>query len=307
MSLFPPPARLETTVFASVPDRFRVKRRTVWGDINKGGEAVDSFLEGPSFDRGGNLWVVDIAHGRIFRIAPDGGEWTLMAEYDGEPNGLKITKDGRIIIADYKNGIMQLDPATGAVTPLIDRRRLERFKGVNDLFFAANGDMYFTDQGQTGWHDPSGRLYRLRPNGQLDLVLDRIPSPNGLVLNKAETMLFLAVTRANAIWRVPLMRDGTASKVGTFIQMSGGGGPDGLAIDEDDNIAICHVGLGTTWLFSALGEPMLRIKSPTGLLTTNCAYGGPDRRTLYITESKSGTVLSAEMPVAGRLMYSHAA
>jgi gluconolactonase len=105
---------------------------------------------------------------------------------------------------------------------------------------------------------------------------------------------------------VPLLKSGGVSKVGTFIQMSGGGGPDGLAIDEDDNIAICHVGLGTTWLFSALGEPMLRIKSPVGLLTTNCAYGGPNRRTLYITESKSGTVLSAEMPVAGRQMYSHA-
>jgi len=52
---------------------------------------------------------------------------------------------------------------------------------------------------------------------------------------------------------------------------------------------------------------MLRIKSPKGLLTTNCAYGGPDRRTLYITESKSGTVLAADMPVAGRPMYSHAA
>ena len=61
------------------------------------------------------------------------------------------------------------------------------------------------------------------------------------------------------------------------------------------------------WLFSALGEPMLRIKSPKGLLTTNCAYGGADRRTLFITESKSGTVLSAAMPVAGRPMYSHAA
>jgi gluconolactonase len=201
---------------------------------------------------------------------------------------------------------MVLDPKSGKVEPYLERSLLQRFKGVNDLVFASNGDMYFTDQGQTGLHDPSGRLYRLRPNGQLDLVLDRIPSPNGLVLNKAETMVFLAVTRANAIWRVPLMRDGTASKVGTFIQLSGGGGPDGLAIDDDDNIAICHVGLGTTWLFSALGEPMLRIKSPTGLLTTNCAYGGPGRRTLFITESKSGTVLSAEMPVSGRLMYSHA-
>jgi len=306
MSLYPTPTPVETTIFASVPEQFRKKKKTIWAETNRGGEALDSFLEGPSFDREGNLWVVDIPHGRIFRIAPNGA-WTLVTEYDGEPNGLKFHRDGRGFITDHKRGIMVLDPKSGRVEPFLERSLLQRFKGVNDLVFASNGDMYFTDQGQTGWQDPSGRLYRLRPNGQLDCVLDDIPSPNGLVLNKAETMVFLAVTRANAIWRVPLMRDGTASKVGTFIQLSGGGGPDGLAIDEDDNIAICHVGLGTTWLFSALGEPMLRIKSPKGLLTTNCAYGGPDRRTLYITESKSGTVLAADMPVAGRPMYSHAA
>jgi gluconolactonase len=87
--------------------------------------------------------------------------------------------------------------------------------------------------------------------------------------------------------------------------MSGGNGPDGLAIDRDDNIAVCQVGLGSVWLFSAIGEPMLRIKSPNGLMTTNCAYGGPDNRTLFITESKTGSILSAEMPVAGRAMFSH--
>jgi hypothetical protein len=54
----------------------------------------------------------------------------------------------------------------------------------------------------------------------------------------------------------------SVTKVGAFIQMSGGSGPDGLAIDENDNLAVCHVGFGAVWLFSALGEPMLRINSP---------------------------------------------
>ncbi|MBV8653863.1 MAG: SMP-30/gluconolactonase/LRE family protein [Alphaproteobacteria bacterium] len=306
MSLFPPPARLETTVFASVPDRFRTKRRTVWGDINKGGEAVDSFLEGPSFDRGGNLWVVDIAHGRIFRIAPDGKEWALMAEYDGEPNGLKITKDGRIVIADYKNGIMQLDPATGTVTPLIDRRRLERFKGVNDLFFAGNGDMYFTDQGQTGLQDPTGRVYRWR-NGQLDMLIGTVPSPNGLVTNLAETILYVAVTRDNSVWRLPLMPDGGVSKVGVFVRLSGGtAGPDGMALDAAGNLFVAHCGMGCVWAFSPLGEPLYRIVSCTGIMTTNVAFGGPENRSLFITESDTGTILRAELPTPGRKMQSHA-
>jgi gluconolactonase len=145
----------------------------------------------------------------------------------------------------------------------------------------------------------------LRASGQLDCILDNIPSPNGLVLSRDENILFLAVTRNNAVWRVPLMRDGTASKVGIFIQMSGGAGPDGMAIDDAGNLAVCHVGLGAVWLFGASGEPMMRINSPTGLMVTNCAYGGPDNKQLYITESRTGSVLVADMPIAGQKMYSH--
>ena len=304
--MFSAPPVTEATVFTTIPQSLwkTPEQGSEWARVQFHGAPTPTFLEGPSFDRNGDLWVVDIPWGRLFRIAPD-GRVSLGAEYDGEPNGLKFHPDGRGFITDHRNGIMVFDPASGRVEPFLERASLQRFKGVNDLIFARNGDMYFTDQGQTGHQDPTGRLYRLTAAGQLDLVLDDIPSPNGLVLNKAENVLFLAVTRANAIWRVPLLPGGSTTKVGTFIQLSGGGGPDGLAIDEDDNIAICHVGLGTVWLFSALGEPMLRIKSPAGLLTTNCAYGGAHGKTLFITESKTGTILSARMPVAGRKMASH--
>ncbi|UDQ90889.1 SMP-30/gluconolactonase/LRE family protein [Xanthobacter autotrophicus] len=304
--MFAAPPAVVARPFVVMPDALRIEgRRSEWSEVQFGGVPLTTFLEGPSFDRAGNLWVVDIPWGRLIKVTPQ-GKVSVEAEYDGEPNGLKFHKDGRGFIADHRHGIMVFDPATGRVEPYLERAMLQRFKGVNDLIFAANGDLYFTDQGQTGLHDPSGCLYRLRTDGRLDCVLKGIPSPNGLVFNKAETVLFLAVTRANAIWRVPLMRDGTASKVGTFIQLSGGGGPDGLAIDEEDNLVICHMGLGSVWLFSALGEPMLRIRSPEGHLTTNCAFGGPDNRTLFITESKTGTILCADLPVPGRRMYSHA-
>ena len=77
-------------VFSRMPDKFR-KRGVVtpWVEANSGGADIDSFLEGPSFDRSGDLYVTDIPFGRVFRISP-AGEWTLVTEYDGEPNGLKI-------------------------------------------------------------------------------------------------------------------------------------------------------------------------------------------------------------------------
>jgi gluconolactonase len=288
-----------------MPGRFRRPgARSEWAEANKGGAPVDCFIEGPSFDRDGNLYVVDIPFGRIFRISPS-GEWTLAAEYDGEPNGLKIHRDGRIFVADYRNGLMRLEPGSGRVVPVLPRRNSERFKGMNDLTFASSGELYFTDQGQTGLHDPTGRVYRLCPDGRLDLLIDNVPSPNGIVLNLAENVLYVAVTRGNSVWRMPLMPDGSVSKVGLFFQFCGSSGPDGLALDEEDNLVVAHASLGSAFLLSRRGEPLYRIRSCRGTTVTNAAFGGADRRALYLTESETGTILVARMPVAGRPMFSH--
>ena len=302
---YAPPQEITTEVFARLPEHLRVKNRRSGWAFGKGHDFLHSFLEGPSFDRAGNLLVVDIPHGRVLRVSPQ-GEWSVVTEYDGWPNGLKIHRDGRIFIADHRRGIMQLDPATGTVTPVLGEVRREGFKGSNDLIFAANGDLYFTDQGQTGLQDPSGRVYRLRADGQVDCLLQNVPSPNGLALSPDEKALFLAVTRANQIWRLPLHPDGTTSKVAAFITLSGGlAGPDGVAIDEQGGLAVAHCGLGTVWLFDRLGEPRYRIRSCEGISTTNLAFGGTNNRSLFITESDTGTILRAEVPVAGQVMYSH--
>ena len=302
---FNAPPLVPTTVFSRVPEALRrAGRDSDWHRGQPGTHPEHSLLEGPAFDRDGTLWCVDIPYGRIFRVSPT-GQFSTAVEYAGEPNGLAIHRDGRIFIADYANGIMILDPKSGEVTPYVTRVRLERLKAVNDLVFASIGDLYFTDQGMTGLHDPTGRVFRVRADGRVDCLLDNIPSPNGIALDPAETTLYVAVTRANAVWRVPLLADGGVAKVGNFIQLSGGGGPDGLAVDRDGNLAIAHIGLGVVWLFSVRGEPMARIQSANGFHTTNMAYGGPDGRTLFITESESGTLLQADMPVPGLKLFSH--
>ncbi|WP_269498920.1 SMP-30/gluconolactonase/LRE family protein [Castellaniella sp. S9] len=306
--MYAAPPVIQTTVFARIPDSLRIRGRSNrWVDVQRGGAATECFLEGPSFDREGYLYVVDVAWGRILRISPDGADVEVVVQYDGEPNGLKIHRDGRVFVADYRHGIMVLDPATRRIEPFLERSILDRFKGINDLVFASNGDLYFTDQGMTGLHDPSGCLYRYTAAGRLDRLLDNIPSPNGLVLSLDEKAVFVNATRGNCVWRVPLSPlTGMPYKVGNFIQLSGAlGGPDGLAIDSAGNLAVAHIGLGVVWLFSRLGEPLARINSCEGLSITNLAYGGPENKTLYITESDSGSILKAELEVPGQPMYSH--
>jgi gluconolactonase len=302
--MYAAPPEIPMRVFAEVPPELRLTGRH--SDWLHGRGPTHSFLEGPAIDRDGHLWLADIPFGRLFCVSPE-GRWTVALEYDGEPNGLAIHRDGRVFITDHKRGLLVLDPRSGKLDTVSSRVRREGLKGLNDLTFALNGDLYFTDQGQTGLHDPTGRVFRLRAaTGHVECLLDNVPSPNGLALTRDGRTLYVCVTRANQIWRVPLNEDGSVGRVGVFIQMSGGlGGPDGMAMDAEDNLAAAHVGLGTVWLFSRLGEPMARLRSPRGLSTTNVCYGGPEGRTLFVTESETGSVLAADMPVAGRTLYSH--
>lgn len=304
--MFRAPPEVTASLFARLPEKFyNPRKRSRWIEVRRRGVHTHSFLEGPSFDRSGNLYVVDLAYGRIFRISPE-GDFTLVADYDGEPNGLKIHRDGRIFVADHRLGLLLLDPETGSLTPYVDRPLLESFKGLNDLVFASDGALYFTDQGETGVNDPTGRVYRLSPEGRLELLLDNVPSPNGIALSPEETQLYVAATRGNCVWRVPIETTGQISRAGVFIQLSGGmAGPDGIAVDERGGLIVCINGLGTVWVFDHLGEPRLRVRSPEGLSTTNCAFGGSSNKTLFVTESMSGSILAADLDVAGLQLFSH--
>lgn len=306
MSLYPPPKQITAELFTSVPEAYRFpEQESDWVKANKPGQKVHSFLEGPSFDHDGNLYVTDIPYGRIFKISPT-GEWSLVTQYDGWPNGLRFHKDGRIFIADYKNGIVELDPINGKVSSFLTHNNSEGFKGVNDLVFDKQGRLYFTDQGQTGMHNPTGRVFRYDfDKGKLDCLLDTGPSPNGLVLNPEENVLYVGMTRGNAVWRLPILPNGTTSKVGVFTQLAGGvSGADGLAMDEEGNLSVCDAGNGCVWMFSKWGEPTYRIMTcSSGRTTTNLAYGGTGNKTLYFTESDTGNILSCQMNVAGKKMF----
>ena len=279
-----------------MPPEFRRQLRTEWADANRPGAATDCFIEAPSFDADDNLYIVDIPFGRIFKVSPD-RKWSLVVEYDGWPNGLKISRDGRILVADYRHGIMELDARAGRMQKILTSRNSQSFRGCNDLHIAGNGDIYFTDQGQTGLHDPTGRVYRLSTSGRLDCLIDTGISPNGLVLDPAEAVLFVAMTRDNAVWRMPFMKDGSVSKVGRFCSMFGPSGPDGMTMDSAGRLFVAHASLGHVFVFAPNGACIARIKSCAGQSCTNVAIGGEKRDRLYITESMTGTVLVADIGV----------
>lgn len=303
MFLLKTPSVRALEVFTSMPDHYRrTGVRSLWADVNQGGRLADSFLEGPVFDEEGNLFVTDIPFGRVFRIDPK-GQWDLVAQWDGEPNGMKFLNAKQLLITDYRNGLVALDIESGQVRPYLERRNSERFKGVNDLVFDSRGNLYFTDQGQTGLHDPTGRVYRLAPDGRLDMLLSNVPSPNGIVLSKDERFLFVAATRGNCVWRMPLLADGSVSKAGQFFTSYGPSGPDGLAMDESGRLLVANPGLAYVWVLGPRAEPEEVLTGPAGASITNLAFGGHDRKTVFCTDSTHGHILRADMTVTGCSLY----
>ncbi|WWC85702.1 uncharacterized protein L201_000568 [Kwoniella dendrophila CBS 6074] len=166
MNFWSLPPTIVAKTLPAIPQELYAQKASEW--ISGAGTSPPIFLEGPTTDTNGNLFVVDVPYGRILKYQIEIQQWSVLADWNGEPNGLAIREDGMLVVADYKEGLLLCDSITGEVSALLTRRNLERFKGVNDLVISSKGEIYFTDQGQTGMTDQSGKVYRLHPDGKLD-------------------------------------------------------------------------------------------------------------------------------------------
>jgi gluconolactonase len=287
---------LDAAVFSRMPDRLHWKGEpNAWVRMTRPGQRLHSFLEGPCFDARGDLWLVDVPYGRIFRIDP-AGTWHLAHQYDGEPHSLRLRDDGVFVVADHKHGLLSFDPATGSMGSICARADEDPFLGLSDLTLAPNGDVWFTDPGRTSLSDPTGRVFRLRRASRTpELVLANVPYPNGIALSPDGKFVYLAATRANAVWR--FFADTPAAgapMVGAFLRLSGGLGPDGLAVDPAGRLAVAQAQAGRAYVFTELGDPVAAIHTPGGLWTTSCVFGAGGRE-IFIVEAQTASVFRAKL------------
>ncbi|WP_203075719.1 SMP-30/gluconolactonase/LRE family protein [Falsiroseomonas ponticola] len=292
--------RARLSLRARLPDRLRRACANGWTEFRRHGTPADCFLEGPAIAPDGSLWCVDISNGRLLRLDAD-GTWSVIVEHDGWPTGLKLAPDGTAYVTDNRLGLLSLAPGAGRFEVLVDRFRGEALLGVNDLALTPGGDICFTDQGASDLARPEGRVLRLARDGSLDLMAVGLPSPNGLAFAPAGGMLYIALTQANAIWRVMLRPDGGPGKLGHVIQLSGslGGGPDGIAFDSAGRLFVCHALAGCVRVFDALGEPVARIDTAEGLIPTNLCFDPRRPGLLYVTEAQTGTIQTIDLEVLG--------
>src|SRR5262249_22704267 len=264
------------------------------------------WTEGPVWDKRTNsLLFSDIPNNRVVRwSAKDGVKdflkpsgYTGTEEFKGiEPgsNGLAIDKDGNLILCQHGDRrIARLAKDGKTFETIVDKYMGKRFNSPNDLVFAKNGDMYFTDPPYglpKQMEDPAKELdfqgvYRLSAKGELVLLTKEMSRPNGIALSPDEKTLYVANSDPErAVWMAfEVKADGTLGKGRVFFDATKWVGkerpglPDGMKVDQKGNLFA--TGPGGVLVFARDGTHLGTVA--TGVPTANCAFGG-DGTVLYV-------------------------
>jgi len=229
--------------------------------------------------------------GRIMSFTPGGECQELIA--DAGTNGLAIAPDGNLLGARHVDQTFTLwNLETLEPTVFIGDNMGLAFNSPNDLVVRSDGNIYFTDPDYFRNGRPQeqpNRTYRRDPNGVISVVDDG-NSPNGISLSPDESRLYVSQLggAGSGITVFDVDASGATSNPQPFVPQ----GSDGMAIDCAGNLYITAG--GSVQIFDPEGESLGAIPAPQA---ANVAFGGPERRTLFITAGPS--LLSIELAIPG--------
>ncbi|MFG0332867.1 MAG: SMP-30/gluconolactonase/LRE family protein [Maioricimonas sp. JB049] len=259
------------------------------------------FTEGPAWHPDGYLLFSDIPNERIIKVNPDGSSSDWMNP-SGGANGLMCDQSGNVYACQGEEQRVALlrsgkDGSGQLVSVLASQYDGKSLNKPNDLALDSAGGLYFTDpfysQGEPP--QPLEGVYYIARTGEVTRVVDGLPRPNGVLVSPDGAYLYVANINERELVRYPIQE---AGKLGdkevlfTGDEELDGRGPDGMAFDENGTLYTTYKKLV---VLSYDGELIGRIDVPEK--PANCAFGGADNRTLYITARTS--LYSLPMKVAG--------
>lgn len=274
------------------------------------------FPEGPLCMPDGSLMLVEVASGRLIRIAPN-GRAEVAAEAGGGPNGLALGPDGAVYIcnnggnaynkdhfaplgasADYTGGsIQRYAPGSRRVETLYTQVGEHRLSAPNDIVFDAAGGFYFTDMGKRlPRHREHGGVYYAQPDGSsIEEVVFPMLTPNGISLSPDQRLLYVTDTETSRVVAFDISGPGRVEKH-PFPAPHGGrvlcGLPgfqrfDGMAVSASGNLTVATLVTGCLTRIGPDGSLVEQIVMPD-IYPTNIAFGGPDMCTAYVTFAATG-------------------
>ncbi len=244
--------------------------------------ATNSFtagIEGPACDRAGNIFAVNYQKQQtIGRTTPAGQtEVFVTLPNDSVGNGIRFDRAGRMYVADYVgHNVLRIDPTTRAVTVMAHEPMMNQ---PNDLAIAPNGTLYASDP---NWKAKTGQLWRIDPDGTTTRLAADMGTTNGVEVSPDGKRLYVNESVQRNVWVFDIQPDGGVANKRLLRQFPDHGF-DGMRCDAAGNLYITRYGKGTVVVLSPAGQ-VLREIDVLGARPSNLCFGGPDGRTVYVTE-----------------------
>lgn len=252
--------------------------------------------EGPSFDRNGVLHFVDWDAGSVYRLDQE-RNLREFVNTGGTPTGSKFHKNGNLYVADGDLGILIIEP-NGKMYVAASHWDGQKFRGPNDLAFAPNGDLYFTDPKGSDPEHPIGNVFILRQSSEVERFDGGLQFPNGIVFSADGQTLYVAETFPNRILAFDLDAQGYKKTCRIYAKLEGGLGPDGMTFGEDGNLYVAHFGKGVVAVIDPQGQTIAELELGAQN-PTNVAFWAGD---LYVTEVQRGQVLRLDLGAKGQIL-----
>lgn len=255
-----------------------------------------AFTEGPVWDPlTGSLTFSDIIGDALHRWSEGTGS-SVLRRPSGHANGNALDRQGRLVTCEHGTRMVTRAEPDGTRTVLAHRHDGAELNSPNDLVVATDGTIWFTDPtyGRTDRYGVEAEpeldvraVYRIDPDGMLhqEPATTDFTQPNGLALSLDGTTLYVDDTDRGHIRRFTIGPDRVLRGGDVWCELTGAGdgAPDGMKLDEAGNVWC--TGPGGVHVVAADGTSLGVLRAPEA--PANLAWGGPDRRDLFLTARTS--------------------
>lgn len=236
-------------------------------------------IEGPAVDAAGNVYAANFGRQQAIGIVTPAGAAREFALLPGAsvPNGMRFDREGALYVADYVgHNVFRIAP--GGTAPELYAHDA-RMTQPNDLAITADGVLYASDP---DWEHNTGRVWRIDRGGKVSLAADGMGTANGIEVSPDGRTLYVNESEQRNIWAFTIAADGSLSDK-RLLRRFEDFGMDGMRVDVDGNLYVSRFGKGTVVKLAPDGTLLREIRLP-GARPSNLCFGGPDGRTLYVTE-----------------------
>jgi sugar lactone lactonase YvrE len=248
-------------------------------------EARARLGEGPVWDeRTESLFWIDILNYRVHQFFPDRGTGPVF-EVGDLVGCIALTHSDTLLVA-LRHGLARLDLTTGEVEHLVEVEKGKPDNKLNDGKPDAQGRFWF---GSFSQNEGEAALYRYDPDGSLHVMQDGMTGSNGLGWSPDGRTFYLTESGEKKIYAFDF--DAAAGEIRdrrVLVDLSDGDPtPDGLSVDEEGCVWSAQFDGAGVIRFAPDGRELSRLELPVKR-TTSCAFGGPERKQLYVTTASVG-------------------